>query len=60
MWTEDEAMDLALSFQQKAGCDELWSKICDVRLVGSLLHVTLLTLVLLAISGPSLYSLHVH
>ena len=30
VWTEDEAMDLALSFQEKATCDDLWTKICDV------------------------------
>ena len=31
VWTEDEAMDLALSFQEKADCDDLWARICDVR-----------------------------
>jgi hypothetical protein len=23
---------LALSFQEKAGCDEIWEKICQVRI----------------------------
>ena len=30
VWTENESMDLALSFQAKADCNELWAKICDV------------------------------
>lgn len=24
-------MDLALSFQEKSGCEELWQKICEVQ-----------------------------
>ena len=31
VWKEDELCDLALSFQEKAGCDELWDEICEVR-----------------------------
>ena len=30
VWTENESMDLALSFQEKNGCNDLWAKICDV------------------------------
>lgn len=30
MWTENESCDLALSFQEKAGCDDIWEKICQV------------------------------
>lgn len=30
MWSEAENYDLALSFQEKAGCDEIWEKICQV------------------------------
>ena len=30
MWSEGENYDLALSFQEKAGCDEIWEKICQV------------------------------
>lgn len=32
MWSEAENYDLALSFQEKAGCDEIWEKICQVIL----------------------------
>ena len=31
VWSEGENYDLALSFQEKAGCDEIWEKICQVR-----------------------------
>lgn len=31
VWSEGENTDLALSFQEKAGCDEIWEKICQVR-----------------------------
>lgn len=30
VWSEGENTDLALSFQEKAGCDEIWEKICQV------------------------------
>ena len=30
VWSEGENYDLALSFQEKAGCDEIWEKICQV------------------------------
>ncbi|XP_054199087.1 serine/threonine-protein phosphatase 4 regulatory subunit 3B isoform X11 [Homo sapiens] len=29
VWSEAENYDLALSFQEKAGCDEIWEKICQ-------------------------------
>ncbi|KAB0403070.1 hypothetical protein E2I00_011559, partial [Balaenoptera physalus] len=32
VWSEAENYDLALSFQEKAGCDEIWEKICQVRI----------------------------
>ncbi len=32
MWSEGDNFDLALSFQEKAGCDEIWEKICSVSL----------------------------
>ncbi len=32
MWSEGDNFDLALSFQEKAGCDEIWEKICLVHL----------------------------
>lgn len=32
VWSEAENYDLALSFQEKAGCDEIWEKICQVPL----------------------------
>ncbi|XP_076812518.1 serine/threonine-protein phosphatase 4 regulatory subunit 3B-like [Clavelina lepadiformis] len=31
VWSEGENTDLALSFQEKAGCDEIWEKICEVQ-----------------------------
>ncbi|GLH05730.1 Serine/threonine-protein phosphatase 4 regulatory subunit 3 [Gryllus bimaculatus] len=30
VWSEGDNFDLALSFQEKAGCDEIWEKICQV------------------------------
>lgn len=33
VWSEGDNFDLALSFQEKAGCDEIWEKICQVVLV---------------------------
>ncbi|CAG0918241.1 unnamed protein product [Notodromas monacha] len=31
VWSEGENYDLALSFQERAGCDEIWEKICQVQ-----------------------------
>jgi hypothetical protein len=31
VWSEADNYDLALSFQEKAGCDEIWAKICQVQ-----------------------------
>uniref|UniRef100_A0A095CD93 Serine/threonine-protein phosphatase 4 regulatory subunit 3A n=1 Tax=Schistosoma haematobium TaxID=6185 RepID=A0A095CD93_SCHHA len=31
VWSEGENMDLALSFQEKVGCDDVWEKICAVQ-----------------------------
>jgi protein phosphatase-4 regulatory subunit 3 len=31
VWSEGDNYDLALSFQEKAGCDEIWAKICSVQ-----------------------------
>ena len=33
MWTEDDSCDLAISFQEKAGCDDMWGNICEVKCV---------------------------
>jgi protein phosphatase-4 regulatory subunit 3 len=30
VWSEADNYDFALSFQDKAGCDEIWEKICQV------------------------------
>ena len=30
MWSENDTTELALSFQERAGCDEIWAKICQV------------------------------
>uniref|UniRef100_A0A3Q2DZA7 Serine/threonine-protein phosphatase 4 regulatory subunit 3 n=1 Tax=Cyprinodon variegatus TaxID=28743 RepID=A0A3Q2DZA7_CYPVA len=31
VWSEADNYDLALSFQEKAGCDEIWERICQVQ-----------------------------
>jgi protein phosphatase-4 regulatory subunit 3 len=31
VWSEGENYDLALSFQERTGCDEIWAKICQVQ-----------------------------
>ncbi|CAF1627432.1 unnamed protein product, partial [Adineta ricciae] len=31
VWSEEDKYDLALSFQEKAGCDDVWESICDVQ-----------------------------
>jgi protein phosphatase-4 regulatory subunit 3 len=31
VWFESETCDLALSFQEKAGCTEIWDKICRIQ-----------------------------
>jgi len=30
VWSEGDKYDLALSFQEKAGCDDIWDNICNV------------------------------
>ena len=37
VWSEGDRRDLALSFQEKAGCDEIWEKICEVLFLDSFL-----------------------
>ena len=32
VWAEDDAYDLALSFKQQEGCNEVWARICEVSL----------------------------
>lgn len=41
VWSEGDNFDLALSFQEKAGCDEIWEKICHVRIDYVLISLTL-------------------
>ncbi|XGW05011.1 hypothetical protein V3C99_015860 [Haemonchus contortus] len=31
VWSESDTCDLALSFQEKSGCEEIWAKICEVQ-----------------------------
>uniref|UniRef100_A0A1I8AGL3 SMK-1 domain-containing protein n=1 Tax=Steinernema glaseri TaxID=37863 RepID=A0A1I8AGL3_9BILA len=31
VWSESESCDLALSFQEKSGCEEIWETICRVQ-----------------------------
>lgn len=33
VWSEADQYDLALSFQEKDGCDEIWEKICTVSVL---------------------------
>ena len=40
VWSEADNFDLALSFQEKAGCDEIWEKICQVQGSDPSLEVT--------------------
>lgn len=40
MWSDPNRRDLALSFQEKAGCDEIWEKICEVLGEDSSLGIT--------------------
>lgn len=42
VWSEGDNFDLALSFQEKIGCDEIWEKICQV--CTSIISSKLLTL----------------
>ncbi|KAK8372738.1 hypothetical protein O3P69_017411 [Scylla paramamosain] len=40
VWSEGENFDLALSFQEKAGCDEIWEKICQISRSTSSLNIS--------------------
>uniref|UniRef100_A0A3Q3IE75 Serine/threonine-protein phosphatase 4 regulatory subunit 3 n=1 Tax=Monopterus albus TaxID=43700 RepID=A0A3Q3IE75_MONAL len=40
VWSEADNYDLALSFQEKAGCDEIWEKICQVQRRDPALDIT--------------------
>ncbi|VDO11367.1 unnamed protein product [Brugia timori] len=31
VWSESDTCDLALSFQDKTGCEDIWEKICQVQ-----------------------------
>ena len=31
VWSESDSCDLALSFQEKSGCEEIWAKICEAQ-----------------------------
>lgn len=31
VWTEDDSCDLAISFQEKMGCDKVWEEICEIQ-----------------------------
>ncbi|CAF3759284.1 unnamed protein product [Rotaria sp. Silwood1] len=39
VWSEGEKYDLALSFQEKAGCDDIWENICDALATHGILNV---------------------
>ena len=59
MWSEGDNFDLALSFQEKAGCDEIWEKICQVLtglMIGLLLVLFLIAFLLLLVFGENLGS----
>ncbi len=40
VWNDPDRRDMALSFQEKAGCDEIWEKICEVLGEDSSLTIT--------------------
>lgn len=31
VWSESDTCDLALSFQDKSGCEDIWEKICQAQ-----------------------------
>ena len=39
VWSEGENYDLALRLQEKAGCDEIWEKICQVNTILETFHL---------------------
>ena len=41
VWAEADNYDLALSFQEKIGCDEIWEKICHVCVIVYVLRYAL-------------------
>lgn len=43
VWSEADQYDLALSFQEKDGCDEIWEKICTVSVLTHSSHKFYLT-----------------
>lgn len=43
VWSEADQYDLALSFQEKDGCDEIWEKICTVSVLTNSSHEFYLT-----------------
>lgn len=47
VWSEAENYDLALSFQEKAGCDEIWEKICQVIMSVKYIYIIFSNYVLL-------------
>ena len=51
VWSEGDNFDLALSFQEKAGCDEIWEKICAVQGKDPSVDITQVCLTLLGIFG---------
>jgi hypothetical protein len=44
VWSEGEKYDLALSFQEKAGCDDIWENICDVNMIYLLIIILIFDL----------------
>lgn len=52
VWSEGDNFDLALSFQEKAGCDEIWEKICQVNVMSCLKLLIEFTNFFALIVGP--------
>uniref|UniRef100_A0A672ZGP6 PP4R3 EVH1-like domain-containing protein n=1 Tax=Sphaeramia orbicularis TaxID=375764 RepID=A0A672ZGP6_9TELE len=42
VWSEADNYDLALSFQEKAGCDEIWEKICQICFYSEIVHLIMI------------------
>lgn len=54
VWSEGDNFDLALSFQEKAGCDEIWEKICIVSNCQSVFQLNQLKRICVCVSNSML------
>ncbi len=40
IWSEGDNYEQILSFEEKAGCDEIWKEICQVQAIDSSVYIT--------------------